>query len=124
MARAFFIGQFDIHDPEGYAVYRSQTAATLVPFGGRFVVRGGRLQVFEGEAPLPRVVVIEFPSFDQAKAWYELRGLSEIDSDPPEVGERQVVPGRGRGGIGPDRSKAPTYLVPRSCHQSCACMLQ
>ena len=71
MARAFFIGQFDIHDPQGYAVYRAQTAATLAPFGGRFVVRGGRLQVFEGDAPLPRVVVIEFPSFDQAKAWYD-----------------------------------------------------
>ena len=108
MARAFFIGQFDIHDPEGYAVYRSQTAATLVPFGGRFVVRGGRLQAFEGEAPLPRVVVIEFPSFDQAKAWYEFRGLSEIDSDPPEVRERKVVPGRGRGGV----AAKPAFLIP------------
>ena len=78
MPRAFFIGQFDIHDPEGYAVYRAQTAATLVPFGGRFVVRAGRVQVFEGDAPLPRVVVIEFPSFDQAKAWYESAAYQKL----------------------------------------------
>src|ERR1700740_3436587 len=71
MAKAYFIGQFEIHDPAGYDLYRSQTAAPVAPFGGRFVVRGGRVQNFEGEPPLPRVVVIEFPSFDQAKSWYE-----------------------------------------------------
>ena len=114
MPRAFFIGQFDIHDPEGYAVYRSQTAATLAPFGGRFVVRGGRLQTFEGEAPLPRVVVIEFPSFDQAKAWYQSSRLSEIDSDPPEGRERKVVPGRGRGGVAQTPSaRSPFPSIPR-----------
>jgi uncharacterized protein (DUF1330 family) len=78
MARAFFIGQFEIHDPQGYAAYRAQTAATLADFGGRFVVRGGRLQVFEGEAPLSRVVVIEFPSFDQAKAWYDSAAYQKL----------------------------------------------
>ena len=71
MAKAYFIGQFEIHDPAGYDVYRSQTAATIAAHSGRFIVRGGRVQNFEGEAPLSRVVVIEFPSFDQAKAWYE-----------------------------------------------------
>ena len=71
MAKAYFIGQFEIQDPAGYDVYRSQTAATIAPHGGRFIVRGERVHNFEGEPPLPRVVVIEFPSFDQAKAWYE-----------------------------------------------------
>ncbi len=71
MARAYVIGQFDIHDPEAYVDYRSQTPATIEKYGGRFLVRAGRLETLEGEAPLPRVVVIEFPSFEQAKAWYE-----------------------------------------------------
>jgi uncharacterized protein (DUF1330 family) len=78
MAKAYFIGQFDIHDPETYAVYRSQTAATIAPHGGRFIVRGGRIQNFEGEPPLPRIVVIEFPSFDQAKAWYESEAYRKL----------------------------------------------
>ena len=78
MAKAYFIGQFEIHDPASYDVYRSQTAATVAPYGGRFIVRGGRLHNFEGEPPLPRVVVIEFPSFDQAKAWYESEAYRQL----------------------------------------------
>ena len=78
MAKAYFIGQFEIQDPAGYDVYRSQTAATIAPHGGRFIVRGGRLHNFEGEPPLPRVVVIEFPSFDQAKAWYESEAYRQL----------------------------------------------
>ena len=70
MAKAYFIGQFEIHDPAGYDVYRSQTAATVAPHGGRFIVRGGRVQNFEGEPPLPRVVVIEFPNMERLNAWY------------------------------------------------------
>ena len=66
--RAYFIGQFDIHDPAAYAAYRAETPATIARHGGRFIVRGGRLQSFEGEPPLPRVVVIEFPSFAAAEA--------------------------------------------------------
>ena len=78
MAKAYFIGQFEIHDPAGYDVYRSQTAATIAPHGGRFIVRGERVHNFEGEPPLPRVVVIEFPSFDQAKAWYESEAYRQL----------------------------------------------
>ena len=105
MPRAFFIGQFDIHDPQGYAVYRSQTAATLTPFGGRFVVRGGRLEAFEGEAPAARRGdrVSELRS---GEGLVRVRGLSEIDSDPPEAASGKVVPGRGRGGIA-QTSQAP-----------------
>ena len=78
MAKAYFIGQFEIHDPAGYDVYRSQTAATIAPHGGRFIVRGGRVHNFEGAPPLPRVVVIEFPSFDQAKAWYDSEAYRKL----------------------------------------------
>ena len=41
------------------------------PYGGRFVVRGGALDVMEGEWPAARTVIIGFPSVEQAKAWYE-----------------------------------------------------
>ena len=70
MPRAYFIAQFDIHDPQTYAAYRAATPLPIEQYGGRFLARGGRLATFEGEPPLPRVVVIEFPSFEQAQAWY------------------------------------------------------
>ena len=71
MAKAYVIGQFDIHDPDAYAAYRAQTPQTVEAHGGKFLVRAGRLETLEGEPPLPRIVVIEFPSFERAKAWYD-----------------------------------------------------
>src|SRR5436305_2731212 len=47
-----------------------EACATLAPFSGRFIVRGGNLTVLEGEWPHPRLVVIEFPSRAVAEGWY------------------------------------------------------
>lgn len=71
MPKAYVIGQFDIHDPDAYADYRAGTPETIARHGGRFLVRAGRLETLEGEDPLPRIVVLEFPSFAAAKAWYD-----------------------------------------------------
>ena len=78
MPRAYVIGQFDVQDPDAYQAYRSQTPGTVERFGGRFLVRAGRVETLEGEAPLPRIVVIEFPSFEQAKAWYDSEDYQKL----------------------------------------------
>lgn len=78
MPPAYMIGQFDVHDPEAYVAYRSQTPQSIADYGGKFLVRAGRVETLEGEPPLPRIVVIEFPSFDQAKAWYESEGYQKL----------------------------------------------
>ena len=52
MPVAYVIGQFDIHDPEAYRDYRAQTPGTIEKFGGKFLVRAGRLETLEGDAPL------------------------------------------------------------------------
>ena len=53
-----------------FDAYRKEVPATLVPFGGTFVARGGQLTVLEGAWPHPRLVIIEFPSRAAAEAWY------------------------------------------------------
>ena len=78
MAKAYVVGQFDIHDPDAYVDYRAQTPKTIEKYGGTFLVRAGRLETLEGEPPLPRIVVIEFPSFAQAKAWYESEDYQKL----------------------------------------------
>ena len=70
MPVAYAIAQIDVHDPETYAKYTARTTASVAAFGGAFVVRAGRWEAIEGDAPRSRVVVIEFPSFEAAKAWY------------------------------------------------------
>jgi len=68
---AYVIADVTVTDPERYPDYVRLVPATLEPFGGRFIVRGGSVEVAEGEWRPQRLVVIEFPSLDRAKAWYE-----------------------------------------------------
>jgi uncharacterized protein (DUF1330 family) len=66
---AYFISDFKVTDPQGIRPYSAAVEATFKPFGGRFVVRGGRVMSVEG-APTDRVIMIAFPSTDLAQAWY------------------------------------------------------
>jgi uncharacterized protein (DUF1330 family) len=68
--KAYIIGEITITDPVRYEDYKKLTLATLQPYGGKFVVRGGPRTVLEGGWEGGRVVVLEFPSVEQAKAWY------------------------------------------------------
>jgi len=67
---AYVIANVDIRDPARYAEYVKLTPATIAPFGGRFIVRGGKAERLEGEMPVNRIVVIEFDTYEQARAWY------------------------------------------------------
>ena len=75
---AYVIAEVEIHDEGAYAEYRAGVPGSLAPFGGRFVVRGGRAEALEGEAPAQRLVVIEFPDADAARAWYESDGYRPL----------------------------------------------
>ena len=67
---AYVIVDVEVRDPEAYRDYTQAVPATLEPFGGRFIVRGGAVETLEGDWRPQRVVVIEFPSVEQAKAWH------------------------------------------------------
>ncbi|MBS0563946.1 MAG: DUF1330 domain-containing protein [Proteobacteria bacterium] len=59
-----------IHDPAGFDEYLNLVMPTLATFGGKFLVRGGRFTVVEGNWPHERVAIVEFPSRAEAEAWY------------------------------------------------------
>lgn len=75
---AYVIVGVDIADAEAYGEYARQVPATLEPFDGRFVVRGGAFEVLEGDWPTPRIVVLQFPSVTQAKAWHASEAYQAI----------------------------------------------
>ena len=68
---AYFIVDIDVTDPTAFEEYRKQVPATVEKYGGKFLVRGGRMEVVEGSWRPTRVVVTEFPSLEQAKRWYD-----------------------------------------------------
>jgi uncharacterized protein (DUF1330 family) len=59
----------EVTDPEGYEEYKTSAAKVIADHGGRYLVRGGSATPLEGEW-LPRLVVVEFPSYDAALAFY------------------------------------------------------
>jgi uncharacterized protein (DUF1330 family) len=67
---AYMIANVNVHDPELYREYVGLVPATLEPFGGRFVVRGGEHEVAEGGWRPSRLVIIEFPSMEHVRGWY------------------------------------------------------
>jgi uncharacterized protein (DUF1330 family) len=75
---AYVLGSVGVHDPEGYRAYTSQVQATLDPFQGRFVVRAGAYETLEGEFEADRLVLIEFPTIEQARGWYASEAYQAI----------------------------------------------
>ena len=67
---AYVIAEIEVTDPAGYEEYRKQVLAVVTKYGGKFVVRGGRIEALEGGWAPKRVVALEFPSMEQALKWY------------------------------------------------------
>ena len=78
--KAFVIAAETIKDEAMFADYRAAVPATLEPFGGKFIARGGALTSLEGEWPHPRLVIIEFPSRAAAEGWYKSADYQKIIS--------------------------------------------
>ena len=76
--KAYAIFQERVKDEETFAAYRKVVLPTIAAFGGRFLVRGGTFSVVEGEWPLPRLVIIEFPSRAAAEDWYKSPDYQKI----------------------------------------------
>ena len=68
---AYVIADIEITDPAGYEEYRRRVSATVVQYGGRYVARGGTVEVLEGDWQPHRLVVLEFPTVAQARRWYQ-----------------------------------------------------
>jgi uncharacterized protein (DUF1330 family) len=67
---AYVIADIEVTDTAVYDEYRRQVLATVTKYGGRFMVRGGKMDVLEGDWAPKRVVVLEFQTMDALKRWY------------------------------------------------------
>jgi uncharacterized protein (DUF1330 family) len=67
---AYVIVEIDVSDPEKYEQYKKLAFTSVTAHGGKYIVRGGSSDVFEGEWSPKRIVVLEFESMAKARAWY------------------------------------------------------
>ncbi len=84
---AYVIVQVNVNDPRRYEDYKKMVPPTLEPYGGQFLVRGGKVEALEGSWNPARMVVIEFDSVERAKAWWgsneyaEAKALRQATAD-------------------------------------------
>ncbi len=71
MTKGYIVAEVEVTDPELYATYAPKAAAAIAAFDGRYLVRGGDPQVVEGERPARRMVILEFPSRERAREFYQ-----------------------------------------------------
>ncbi len=68
---AYVINDMVVTDPVLFEAYKKLSPATVAQYGGRFLVRGGRVELLEGDQQPQRLVVIEFPDMASARAWLD-----------------------------------------------------
>jgi uncharacterized protein (DUF1330 family) len=92
MAKGYWIAHVTIHDAEGYKKYIAANAAPLAEHGARFVVRSGQHESPTGNVPTgQRHVVIEFDSFEKAKACYRSPGYQAAAKIRDEYSTASIV---------------------------------
>ncbi len=96
-ARAYVVGEMTVKDLAGYRAYGDKAAPIIRQYGGKFLVRGGQTVPVEGAAPA-RIVIIEFPSLEQARKFEYSPEYTAIAPMRPEGGGQPAVPRRGNRG--------------------------
>lgn len=74
--KAYIIVDVTVTDPARYEEYKKLTPGSLQPFDGKFLARGGTTETLEGEWKSGRIVILEFPSMEKAKAWWSSAGYA------------------------------------------------
>jgi uncharacterized protein (DUF1330 family) len=67
---AYIVLDVVVRDPLAYEGYKQLAGATVAAYGGRYLVRGGAAETLEGSWQPSRLVILEFPSVEQARTWW------------------------------------------------------
>ena len=88
---AYIVVEVEVEDPVRYEDYKKMVPPSLNEYGGRFLVRGGKVENLEGDWSPKRLVIVEFPSVEQAKAWWSSPEYSEAKALRQATAKSQLV---------------------------------
>lgn len=74
---AYVIALVEILQPERYPEYKEMAQRSIASHGGRYLARGGQVEVLEGEWNPRRTVILEFENMERAKAWWNCEEYRE-----------------------------------------------
>jgi len=67
---AYVIVSVTVRDPARYEEYKRLASPTVPAYGGRYLARGAPVEVKEGGGSPARLVILEFPDLERARAWW------------------------------------------------------
>jgi uncharacterized protein (DUF1330 family) len=85
------IVEVDVKDPTRYEDYKKLTPASLQPYGGKFIVRGGKAELIEGTQEPKRIVVLQFENSERAKTWWNSPEYSEAKKLRQATSETRMI---------------------------------
>ena len=88
---AYVVVQVEVKDPVLYEDYKKLVPPSLAKFGGRFVVRGGKVATMEGTWAPKRFVMVEFPDVERAKAWWASEEYKEAKALRQATSTTQMI---------------------------------
>ena len=74
---AYIIAKINVTNPDQYKEYTKATPGIIEKFGGRFLARGGEIMTLEGPEENLRIVLLEFPSLEKAREFYNSKEYGE-----------------------------------------------
>ena len=77
---AYVIADVDVKDPAAFEEYRKAVPALIEKYGGKYIVRGGTHEILEGYWEPARLVVLEFPSMEHARRFFQSKDYRPIKS--------------------------------------------
>jgi uncharacterized protein (DUF1330 family) len=92
---AYMVVQINVTDPDKFARYREAVPHVVEASGGRYIVRGGTVEVLEGTHDGRRLVLFEFPSVEAIKQFWHSREYTEVKTLREDAADIDVwaVPG-------------------------------
>ena len=88
---AYVIVDVNVSDPVRYAEYRDLATPTVEQYGGKYIARGGRTEMLEGDWSPTRLVILQFESIEQAKRWLYSPEYGEAKRIRHETADSRMV---------------------------------
>jgi uncharacterized protein (DUF1330 family) len=88
---AYVVVEVEVLDQERYETYKRLVPPSIAAYGGRFLVRGGAVEILEGTWSPKRLVILEFPSVERAKAWWSSTEYEEAKALRQRVARTQMI---------------------------------
>ncbi len=88
---AYLIARVEVTNPEAYENYKKLAAEAIAKYEGRYLARAGNMETLEGDEESRRVVIVAFPTLEQAKKFYDSPEYQEAKAARKGAAKGQFV---------------------------------